>query len=420
MRFLLIDRIVDFQPGARITAVKSLTMAEEYLADHFPNFPVMPGVLMLEAMTQAAAWLIRLSEDFAHSVILLKYAGNVKYGQFVEPGQLLTVTAEIISQTATETKVKAQGTVDGRTTVSGRLVLERYNLADRNPLEATADESILAGNAKPVDDIVSARPTGGAVNRLKKQTMRLEGKTAIVTGGSRGIGRACVARLAAEGATVAFVYNSAKEAADTLASELSAQGRQVQALQADVRDAKRAQEIVDSLLGQWQRIDILVNSAGITKDGLTGSMTDDQWRDVIDTNLAGTFNYCRAVTQPMLMARSGSIVNLSSTAAEFASRGQVNYAASKGGINGLTRALAKELAARKVRVNAVAPGMIETDMSQVVRGIAGDQIKNMVPLKRIGKPEEIAAAVAFLASDDASYLTGQVLRVDGGLSLGGY
>ncbi len=249
--------------------------------------------------------------------------------------------------------------------------------------------------------------------------MRLEGKTAIVTGGSRGIGRACVSRLAAEGATVAFLYNSAKEAADALAAELCAQGRRVRALQADVRDAKRAQEIVDSLVSEWQRIDILVNSAGITKDGLTGSMTDDQWRDVIDTNLAGTFHYCRAVSQPMLMARSGSIVNVSSTAAEFASRGQVNYAASKGGINGLTRALAKELAARKVRVNAVAPGMIETDMSQVVRGIAGDQIKTMIPLKRIGKPEEIAAVVAFLASDDASYLTGQVLRVDGGLSLGG-
>ena len=143
MRFLLIDRIIDFQPGSRITAVKSLTMAEEYLADHFPNFPVMPGVLMLEAMTQAAAWLIRLSEDFAHSIIVLKQAGNVKYGQFVEPGQLLTVTAEIISQTATETKVKAQGTVDGRTTVSGRLVLERFNLADQHPLEATADETII-------------------------------------------------------------------------------------------------------------------------------------------------------------------------------------------------------------------------------------------------------------------------------------
>jgi 3-hydroxyacyl-[acyl-carrier-protein] dehydratase len=143
MRFQLIDRIVDFQPGARITAVKSLTMAEEYLADHFPNFPVMPGVLMLEAMTQASAWLIRLSEDFAHSVIVLKQAANVKYGQFVEPGQTMTVTAEIISQTATETKLKAQGSVDGDITVSARLTLERYNLADRDPLEADADAKIL-------------------------------------------------------------------------------------------------------------------------------------------------------------------------------------------------------------------------------------------------------------------------------------
>ena len=250
--------------------------------------------------------------------------------------------------------------------------------------------------------------------------MRLQGKNAIVTGGSRGIGRACVVQLAAEGANVAFIYSANQAAADSLVAELTAQGRNVRALKADVRDAKRAQEIADSLIAEWQRIDILVNSAGIVKDGLTGMMTDEQWRDVLDTNLGGTFNYCRAVTQPMLMQRSGSIVNLSSTAAEFASRGQVNYAASKGGINGLTHALAKELAGRKVRVNAVAPGMIETDMSQVVRGIAGDQIKSVIPMKRIGKPEEIASVVAFLASDDASYLTGQVLRVDGGLSLGGY
>ena len=250
--------------------------------------------------------------------------------------------------------------------------------------------------------------------------MRFEGKTAIVTGGSRGIGRACVAQLAAEGATVAFIYNSNQAAADSLVAELRGKGCNVSACQADVRDLARAHEIVDRLFDQWKKIDVLVNSAGIVQDGLLGGMTADQWRNVIETNLGGTFNYCHAVTQPMMMMRSGSIVNLSSTAAEFAARGQVNYAASKGGINGLTHALAKELAPRKVRVNAVAPGMIETDMSQVVRGIAGDQIKSVIPMKRIGKPEEIARVVAFLASDDASYLTGQVLRVDGGLSLGAY
>lgn len=242
----------------------------------------------------------------------------------------------------------------------------------------------------------------------------------MVTGGSRGIGRACVAQLAAEGATVAFLYNANQEAAEKLVAELAPSGCQIRALKADVRDLKRAHEIVDQLFDEWKHIDALINSAGIVKDGLLGAMTEDQWQDVIATNLSGTFNYCHAVTQPMMMQRAGSIVNLSSTASEFASRGQVNYAASKGGINGLTRALAKELAPRKVRVNAVAPGMIETDMSQVVRGIAGDQIKNVIPMKRIGKPEEIARVVAFLASDDASYLTGQVLRVDGGLSLGGY
>jgi 3-oxoacyl-[acyl-carrier protein] reductase len=250
--------------------------------------------------------------------------------------------------------------------------------------------------------------------------MRFEGKKALITGGSRGIGRACVTQLAAEGAEVAFVYQSNREAADKLIASLQDCPGKARAVCADVRDLQRAHAVVDALLEEWGGLDILVNSAGIVRDGLLGAMTAEQWRDVIETNLGGTYNYCHAVTQPMLMQRRGSIVNLSSTAAEFAARGQVNYAASKGGIDSLTRALAKELAPRKVRVNAVAPGMIATDMSEAVRGIAGDKIKDVIPMKRIGNPEEIAHVVAFLASDEASYVTGQIIRVDGGLSLGGY
>lgn len=250
--------------------------------------------------------------------------------------------------------------------------------------------------------------------------MQLQGKIALVTGGSRGIGRACVMQLASEGANVLFLYHSNSEAAESLVAELAEQGIAVRAEQADVRDGALAQRLVDGLVEKHERIDVLVNSAGIVQDGLLGAMMPDQWADVIQTNLSGTYNYCRAVAQQMMYQRSGSVVNLSSTASEFASRGQVNYAASKGGIDGLTRGMAKELAPRKVRVNAVAPGMIETDMSEVVRGIAGDKIKQAIPMKRIGKPEEVARVVAFLAGDDASYITGQVLRVDGGLSLGVY
>jgi 3-oxoacyl-[acyl-carrier protein] reductase len=249
--------------------------------------------------------------------------------------------------------------------------------------------------------------------------MRLQGKTALVTGGSRGIGRACVAALSAAGARVTLVYQNNREAAEKVVEEMQAAGRDVRALQADVGDAGQVDAAVAKVLDDWQQIDILVNSAGIIRDGLFAVMSPEQWHDVIHTNLTGTYNLCRAVAQPMLSRRQGSIVNITSVASEFGSRGQVNYAASKGGIDGLTRCLAKELAARKVRVNAVAPGMIETDMSQVVRNLAGDRIKEAIPLRRVGQPEEIASVVLFLASDEASYLTGQVIRVDGGLSLGG-
>ena len=249
--------------------------------------------------------------------------------------------------------------------------------------------------------------------------MRLAGRVALVTGGSRGIGKAIVWALAREGARVAFVYRSSQAAAEAFVAELELDQHTVAAYQADVRDKSAVDHVVEQVLGQWDQIDILVNNAGVIHDGLLATMSSEQWQDVIDTNLTSVFNFCQAVTRPMMSARYGRIVNLSSVAANTGNPGQSNYAASKGGIEGFTRCIATELARRGITVNAVAPGFVETDMTEAVRNAAGDQIKKQIPARRLGQPDDIAHAVAFLVSDEASYITGQVLKVDGGLTLGG-
>ena len=249
--------------------------------------------------------------------------------------------------------------------------------------------------------------------------MRLAGKTALVTGGSRGIGKAIVWALAREGANVAFIYRSNTEAADQLVSDLELDQREAIAIQADVKLKEDADRVVEGLLEKREKIDILVNNAGIIRDGLLATMEADQWQDVIDTNLTSVYNFCHAVVRPMMSARSGRIVNMSSVAANVGNPGQSNYAASKGGIEGFTRCLAAEVSRRGITVNAVAPGFIETDMTVAVRNAAGSEIKKRIPARRLGLPEDIANAVLFLASDEASYITGHVLTVDGGLSLGG-
>jgi 3-oxoacyl-[acyl-carrier protein] reductase len=248
--------------------------------------------------------------------------------------------------------------------------------------------------------------------------MALTDQVAVVTGGSRGIGRAIVQGLAAEGAKVAFIYRGSEQAAQALAQEMQQAGRSVLPLQCDVANAEDAQKCVEQVEKALGPIRILVNNAGIIKDDLFVRMEPADWDAVLKTNLGGTYNFCRAVAFNMMRARQGRIINISSVAAEHTNPGQTNYAASKGAINAFTRALAVELASRGVTVNAIAPGFIETDMSEAVRNKAGDLIKKMVPMKRLGKPEDIARVAVFLAGPEASYITGQVITVDGGLSLG--
>jgi len=249
--------------------------------------------------------------------------------------------------------------------------------------------------------------------------MRLQGKVALVTGGGRGIGRAIVEAFAAEGAKVAVVYRGSKEAAETLVHQVRQAGGTAIAMQTDVTDATAAQQCVLQVEKELGPIDILVNNAGVIHDDLFVRMEPEHWQAVLQTNLGGTYNFCRAAAYRMMKRRSGRIINVSSIAAEHVNQGQTNYAASKGAINAFTRALAVELASRNVTVNAVAPGFIETDMSAAIRNKAGELIeKKMIPMKRIGKPEDVARVAVFLASADSAYITGQVLTVDGGLSLG--
>jgi len=243
----------------------------------------------------------------------------------------------------------------------------------------------------------------------------LENKKVLVTGGARGIGRAISLAFASEGAHIAFSDKVLGSDAEEVLGLVRGKGVKALAFQSDVRDFNSTQTVVDEVKKEFQRIDILVNNAGITRDNLLMRMTEEEWDMVLDTNLKGTFNYCRAVSKHMIGQREGKIINVSSVVGVIGNPGQVNYSASKAGIIGLTKTLAKELASRNIQVNAVAPGFVETSMTAKLTPQQREALLSMIPMKRTAQPEEIAGVIVFLASPAARYITGQVLCVDGGL-----
>ncbi|MFM9332281.1 3-oxoacyl-[acyl-carrier-protein] reductase [Paenibacillus mesotrionivorans] len=246
----------------------------------------------------------------------------------------------------------------------------------------------------------------------------LSGKTALVTGASRGIGRAIALELAAAGADVAVNYAGSEEAAAAVAREIEGMGRRAITIKADVGNAAEAEQMVSQTIEAFGHIDILVNNAGITRDNLIMRMKEEEFDQVINTNLKGVFNCIKAVTRPMMKQRSGRIINISSVVGALGNPGQANYVAAKAGVIGLTKASARELASRGITVNAVAPGFIATDMTDKLSDEQKGALLPQIPLGRMGGPGEIARVVRFLASEDASYLTGQTLHVDGGMYMG--
>ena len=244
----------------------------------------------------------------------------------------------------------------------------------------------------------------------------LKKKVAVITGGSRGIGRACCAAFASEGANIVFTYNKSLKSANTLKKELKKYNVKVTAVKADVRNYNECQLVAKKALSSFNKVDILVNNAGIVKDKALFMMKPDEWYDVVDTNLNGTFNMTRAVITLFLKQKSGCIINMSSVSGLVGIARQTNYSASKAGIIGFSKSLAKEVAPYNIRVNAVCPGFIETDMVNSLSGDIKKSIKESIPLKRLGRANEVAQLCVFLAADKSSYITGEAIRIDGGLA----
>ena len=377
--FLLVDRIVELEPGVRAVGIKNVTQNEPFFQGHFPDYPVMPGVLIIEAMAQVGAVGVMAGGEHKEKLALFAGIDGVE--------------------------VPPAGGARRRSDHGG---------GDRSP-----QGSGRAGHG-PGRGRRRAGLRGPAHVRLRREgrgRVIEAGRVAVVTGGTRGIGRTIAMRLAAEGANVAVSYRSNDEAAEETAASVRAEGVKCAVFKGDVASPGDVQALFKGVSDEFGRVDILVNNAGITRDNLMMRMKEDEFDEVLRTNLGGTYLCTRAALRPMIRARWGRIVNVSSVVGLVGNAGQANYAASKAGIIGFTKSVAREVAQRGITANTVAPGYVETELTGSLPEEVKDQIRNQVPMGRFGEAVEVAEVVAFLAGEGAGYVTGQTIAVDGGMTM---
>lgn len=295
--------------------------------------------------------------------------------------------------------------------------IDMTSLGHRTLVKTKPEPTVIySASFKPFDKIfVICRPLN-TINQFIPLMINVENKVVLITGGSRGIGEAIVRKFANHGAKVAFTYRSSSERSDAIVAELNAEGADTAAFQSDAGSFEQAADLVAAVIEKYGQIDVLINNAGITKDNLMLRMSEEQWDAVIETNLKSVFNMTKQVMRPMMKKRAGSIINMSSVVGVFGNAGQANYAASKAGIIGFSKSIAKEVGSRNIRCNVIAPGFIETEMTAELDEKTKDNFLANIPMKRLGKGDEIADCCLYLASDMSSYVSGQVISVCGGLN----